>query len=103
MLYKVKIEKHVSNYIRKLDNKEYFLKRFKKLETNKKGYRLLDTHKSIELWELRSKSHRVYYTVENGFIVINTIEYDGTISVCDAGNKNKQTRAINKLKTKIRQ
>jgi len=104
MRYKVKIEKQVFKYIKKLGNKEetYLKRRFNNLENSKKGYRLLDVHKNIELWELRCSSHRVYYTVENGFIVIENIEYDGDINISHAGNKNTQKKDINKLKESIK-
>jgi mRNA-degrading endonuclease RelE of RelBE toxin-antitoxin system len=101
-MYKVKVEKSVQKYIEKLGTKQhsYFKKRFEKLQYDKKGYRLLSVSKNIELWELRSLSHRVYYTVENGFIVIDNIEYEGNIRVRDHSNKNQQQRTINKLKKK---
>jgi len=104
MRYKVKIEKQVFKYIRKLGKREehYFKRRFDKLQEDKKGYRLLDVNKNIELWELRCSSHRVYYTVENEFIVIENIEYDGNIVVKSGGNKNSQSRDINYLKKKMR-
>jgi len=104
MIYKVKIEKQVFKYINKLGRKEElsFKKRFDELQHNKKGYRLLDVFKNIELWELRCSSHRVYYTVENGFIVIENIEYDGNINVDKAGNKNTQNKDIVFLKKKMR-
>ena len=63
---------------------------------------MLDVNKNIELWELRCSSHRVYYTVENRFIVIENIEYEGNIDVKKGGNKNSQKRDIDYLKNKIR-
>lgn len=102
-MYKVKIEQDVVKYIKKLGQTQYlyFKKRFEKLEHNKKGYRLLDVSGHIELWELRSLSHRVYYTVENNFIVIDSIEYEGNIAIVDASNKNAQQRTINKIKKSL--
>ena len=78
-MYNVKVEKRVSKYLSKLGSKdrEYFIDRFNKLKYDKKGYRLLDVSGRVELWELRCQSHRVYYTVENEFIVIENVEYDG--------------------------
>jgi mRNA-degrading endonuclease RelE of RelBE toxin-antitoxin system len=104
MRYKVKIEKQVFKYISKLGNKEesYLKKRFDALTNNKKGYRILDVYKNVELWELRCSSHRVYYTVENGFIVIENIEYDGNIVVEKASHKNTQQKYINDIKKKMR-
>ncbi len=102
MIYKVKVEKRVGKYINKLGTRErdYFISRFNELQYNKSGYRLLDKHGIVELWELRCSSHRVYYTVENGYIVIENIEYDGNIRVRDASNKNQQQRTIDHLKNR---
>jgi len=101
-MYKVKVEKGVSKYIHKLGSKEreYFLERFDKLKYDKTGYRLLDRSGNVELWELRCQSHRVYYTVENQFIVIENVEYKGNIDVNDASNKNQQENKIKFLKKK---
>lgn len=89
-MFNVKVSKNVAKYINKLGSKdkEYFIDRFNQLKYNKNGYRLLDISGRVELWELRCASHRVYYTVENQFIVIENIEYEGSISVDKGGNKN---------------
>ena len=102
-MYKVKVEKRVSKYISKLgtNQRDYFVKRFTQLQTDKQGYRLLDMSGKVELWELRCQSHRVYYTVENQYIVIENIEYKGSILVADASNKNQQKRKIDYLKKKF--
>ena len=102
--YKVKVDKHVFTYISRLGSKEreYFKERFDALSHNKTGYRLLDVHKNIELWELRCQSHRVYYTFENGFILIESVEYAGDVVVSRAGNKNTQKRDIQTMKHKMR-
>ena len=104
MKYRVKVEKDVVKYLKKLGTSQYsyFKRRFKKLQDDKRGYRLLSKSGRIELWELRSLSHRVYYTVENGFIVIDNIEYEGNISVLTCSNKNQQQRTIDKLKRNIK-
>ena len=103
-MYNVKVERRVSKYINKLGSKEkdYFLNRYNELKYNKKGYRQLDRSGNVELWELRCQSHRVYYTVENQFIVIENIEYEGNILVCDTSNKNQQQRKIDYLKKKFK-
>lgn len=101
-MYNVKIARHVSKYIKRLGSRErdYFIDRFNKLKYDKTGYRLLDRSGMVELWELRCQSHRVFYTVENQFIIIENIEYEGNISVEEASNKNQQQRTINYLKNK---
>lgn len=103
-MYRVLIDKRVFKYINKLgsQDKNYFKRRFKQLRNDYKGYRLLDITKKTELWELRCSSHRVYYTVENDFIVIDNILYEGDIFVSDCSNKNQQQRKINNLKKKIK-
>jgi mRNA-degrading endonuclease RelE of RelBE toxin-antitoxin system len=102
--YIVKIEDSVYKYIHKLGTEQegYFRRRFFKLENNKEGYRMIErTSKGTELWELRCCSHRVYYTVENQFVVIDHIEYDGNIDILKAGNKNTQTHDINYMKGRL--
>jgi len=103
-MFNVKVERRVSKYINKLGSKEkdYFLNRFNELKYDKGGYRQLDRSGNVELWELRCQSHRVYYTVENQFIVIENIEYEGNILVCDTSNKNQQQRKIDYLKKKFK-
>ena len=103
-MYSVKVARHVSKYIEKLGSKEkdYFINRFNELKYNKSGYRQLDRYKNIELWELRCSNHRVYYTVENQFIIIENIEYEGNINVQNAGNKNRQQGIIDYEKNKMR-
>ena len=104
MKYKLKVEKCVIRYLKKLGKSQsnYFTRKIDKLKENKKGYRLLDVYRNIELWELRCSSHRIYYTVENKFIIIENIEYEGNISVSKAGTKNRQIEIIKKMKKDIR-
>jgi len=103
-MYNVKVSKRVTKYISKLGSKDrdYFISRFNELKHDKSGYKQLDVYRKTELWELRCSSHRVYYTVEGGYIVISDIEYEGNIFVLDASNKNQQHKKINYLKHKIR-
>jgi mRNA-degrading endonuclease RelE of RelBE toxin-antitoxin system len=103
-MYNVKVERHVSKYIQRLGKKqeESLIERFNKLKYNKSGYKILDAFRGIELWELRCSSHRIYYTVEDRFIVISNIEYDGSINVSLAGNKNTQRKDIDYMKDKMR-
>lgn len=90
-------------FISKLGQRErsYFREKFRKLESERQGYRRLYKQKNVELWELRCSSHRIYYTVENEFIVVEDIQYEGDIQVIEASNKNSQQRTINKLVSKI--
>jgi len=89
-MFKVKVAKSVVKYIKKLgkNQRDYLLKRFDRLKYDKKGYKLLDVLRNIELWELSCQAHRIYYTVENRFIIIDNIEFEGNIIVAKAGNKN---------------
>lgn len=103
-IYHVKVSNFVMKYVSKLGSKDrdFFNDRFNKLKYDKSGYKLLDVINKVELWELRCSSHRVYYTVENTFIVIDNIEYSGDIEVINAGNKNQQRRDIDYSKNRLR-
>ncbi|MEA3379160.1 MAG: hypothetical protein U9Q69_06030 [Nanoarchaeota archaeon] len=59
--------------------KIYFFKRFNKLKYDKRGYRLLDVSKNIELWELRCSLHTAI--VGSKYIAIENIEYEKDIHV----------------------
>lgn len=103
-MYNVKTDKFVVKYLKKLGkrDKEYIIDRINQLKYDKRGYRLLDVSGRVELWELRCQNHRIYYTVENQFIVIENIEYEGNINVERASNKNRQQKIINYMKNKIK-
>ena len=103
-MYNVKTDKFVVKYLKKLGkrDKEYIIDRINQLKYDKRGYRLLDVSGRVELWELRCQNHRIYYTVENQFIVIENIEYEGNINVNRASNKNRQQKMINYMKNKIK-
>ncbi len=103
-MYNVIIKQCVITFLKKIPRNEsnYFRKKFIQISNNPNVGKFIDKHKTTILRELKYKSHRIYYTIENNLIVINDIESDGTILICQSGNKNTQRKDINKLKIKIR-
>ena len=111
MYYKVKLEQKASKFIHKLKNpeKEQVSKAIDSLEekpfpTNKKH--ILKSIGITLLCEMAIGKLRIYYTIENQFVVIENIKYAGIVSVLDgkrnhkSGNKNNpnQQKDIKNLK-----
>jgi len=104
MKYSVKIADNVMKKIEKLpiDRRKKILERLEVLKNNPDIGKLLFRKSYFQLRELKISSHRIYFIIERGFIVINNIEYYGVVDVERFGNKNSQDRDINFLKDKIR-
>ena len=112
-MYKLKYEKKAEKFIKNLDFsiKKRVIKNIKSLQyypypRDKKH--ILETIGSTILCELSVDKLRVYYTVEDRFIVIEDIEYDGIISVLEGHSNHKsgskknfsnQRRDIGRLKS----
>lgn len=103
MKYNVRITDNVLKYLEKLskDIKEKVLDRIDELEENPKRGRLLDKSGMVDLRELKYGSFRIYFTIENKFVVINDIEYEGEVEVSEIGKKNDQKRKINIMKDRM--
>lgn len=114
MYYKIKLEKKASKFIRKLDSQQ------KQLVTTsidtlaespfpKNKRHILELAGNSMLCELPVGTIRIYYTIENQFVVIEDIEYTGVVNILDgklnhkSGSKNfpNQQRDIKKLKKKF--
>jgi len=99
-MYILKVSKEVTRKLKSLPNNERqsLKKQILELEINPRIGKHIDTDKKSELWELKFQSHRIYYTIENKFLVINNITYEGSVAVNKFGNKNTQKKDIKKLK-----
>lgn len=111
MFYKIKLEKKARRFISKLDSqiKKKVITKINSLEQSpfpKNKSHILDLAGNSMLCELSIEKIRVYYTIENQFVVIENIEYDGVVSVLDgklnhkSGNKSypNQKKYIKKIK-----
>lgn len=104
MKYDVRISDNVLKFLEKLpeDMKEKILNRINELENNPRRGRLLDKSGMVDLRELKYGSYRIYFTIENKFVVINGIEYEGIVEVSETSKKNNQKNKINKMRIKMR-
>lgn len=116
MVYKVKISNSAEKFISKLDGsyKKKIVNFIEYLENNpvpKNKKHILDVSGNSFLCEYSLDKLRFYYTIENLFIVIEDIEYDGEIEVLKgfsnhkSGNKNypNQKRDIKSLLKKLKE
>ncbi|MFT4326673.1 MAG: hypothetical protein ACMXYK_04180 [Candidatus Woesearchaeota archaeon] len=94
MYYKIKLEKKAKKFIHKLDEQQKNLvtKSIDKLAEApfpKNKSHILKLAGSSMLCELAIKKIRVYYTIENQFVVIEEIEYDGIVTILDGKHNHK--------------
>jgi mRNA-degrading endonuclease RelE of RelBE toxin-antitoxin system len=103
-MYYVKIKDVVIKFLNRLprDRKEKIWKKINLLGENPDIGDYIDREKTKILMELKEGSHRIYYTIENEFVVINEISYEGQVNVDRAGNKNTQTRDIEYMRKNLR-
>lgn len=94
--YFVHISPEAQKKLDKLD-KESRINIFKKIEKLKGGQINNKDHIRGNLFEFYSDSHRVYYFVFRGMVVISDIVYDGKILIKDVGTKNTQKKDIKRL------
>lgn len=111
-MYKIKYEDKAKKFIKKLDFsiKQRVIEKIKSLELDpfpRQKNHILETIGSSLLCELPIDKLRVYYTVEDRFIVIEEIEYMGIIKILEGQNSHKsgnkknfpnQRRDIGRLK-----
>jgi len=111
-MYKIKYEDNARKFIKKLDFsvKTRVIEKIKKLELDpfpRQKKHILETVGSSLLCELSIDKLRIYYTVEDRFIVIEDIEYGGIVTLIEGKNSHKsgnkqnnpnQRRDISKLK-----
>ncbi len=111
-MYKIKYENKAKKFIKKLDFfiKNKVISKIKQLEIDPFPHQkkhIIETIGSSLLCELSIDKLRIYYTVEDRFIVIEEIEYKGIITLIEGRNNHKsgnkqnypnQRRDISKLK-----
>ena len=56
------------------------------------------TKGQTQVWELRHRNIRIYYSIEGQFIVVEEVAYEGTVLVHRLGTKNRQKRDIAEVK-----
>ena len=113
-MYRLKIEKRVIKFLKKLDFsiRKDIDKKIRVLEEDPfprdKKHILASSGASL-LCELSHQKWRIYYTIENCFVVIEDIEYDGTVSIIEGYNNHKsgkgypnQRKDIQRLKKNFR-
>lgn len=101
-MYKIKYEKKAKKFLKNLDfsmknriDNELEKLKFKPFPKNKKH--ILDTSQISLLCELSIDKLRIYYTIEDGFIVIEEIinkkikkiEYEGIVTLIEGQNNHK--------------
>lgn len=109
-MYKLKIEKRAAKFLEKVDAsaRRDIDRKIEALAENpfpqNKKHILASSGASL-LCELSYKKWRLYYTIENCFVVIEDIEYDGTVSILEGHGNHKsgtgyhnQRNNIGKLK-----
>jgi len=116
MYFKVKISTSAEKFISKVDGslKSQIVIFIDFLESDpvpKKKKHILDTTSNCFLCEYPIDKLRFYYTIENQFVVIEDIEYDGKVEVLkgysnhksgDSQNYPNQRRDIAKLKKEFK-
>ena len=114
MFYKIKLEKKASQFISKLDVQEKervktAIDNLKESPFPRNKKHILSLNGSSMLCELAVSKLRIYYTIENQFVVVENIEYKGIITILEgkrnhkSGNKKNpnQQKDIQKLKKKF--
>lgn len=93
-MYRLKIEKRAVRFLEKLDIsvRREIDKKIKSLEENpypsNKNHILASSGASL-LCEMSYRKWRLYYTVENCFVVIEDIEYEGTVGILEGYSNHK--------------
>ena len=111
-MYKIKYEKKAKKFLKNLDfsiksriDNELEKLKYKPFPRNKKH--ILDSSQISILCELSVDNLRIYYTIEDGFIVIEEVEYEGIVTLIEGQNSHKsgnkqnypnQRRDISRLK-----
>jgi len=93
-MFKIKYEKKAIKFIKKLDFSVKVLldKELKKLEFDpfpRSKKHILETVGSSLLCELVVDKWRIYYTVEDRYIVIEEVEYEGVVKVVKGYSNHK--------------
>ena len=93
-MFKIKYEKKAEKFIKNLDLKikVRIIDAIKKLEIDpfpRAKNHILETAGSSLLCELAVDKVRIYYTVEDRFIVIEEIEYAGIVKILEGQNSHK--------------
>lgn len=99
-MYKVKYEENAKKFIKKLDFviKTRVIEKIKKLELDpfpRQKKHILETVGSSLLCELSIDKLRIYYTVEDRFIVIEEIVYKGIVTLIEGKNNHKSGNKLN--------
>ncbi len=109
-MYNLKIERKAIKFLEKLDIsvRRDIDKKIRVLEENpfpKDKKHILASSGASLLCELSYQKWRLYYTIENCFVVIENIEYDGTVNIIEGYNNHKsgkgypnQRKDISRLK-----
>lgn len=93
-MFFIKYEEKAKKFIQKLDFsiKKRVIKRIKELEMDpfpRNKQHILETAGSSLLCELAIDKLRIYYTVEDRFIVIENIEYEGVVTLVEGSSNHK--------------
>jgi len=113
MSYKVKISNSAQKFISKLDGRykvkvSKFIEKLKRDPLPRNNKHILDTSGSSMLCEFSLEKLRFYYTIENQFIVIENIEYQGFVEVLEghsnhkSGNKKNYPNQRNTIKRLVK-
>ena len=90
MSYTVKVGDTVTKTVKGLRKnvKDAIEKRFDEIGENPRSGTLLDTSSDVELRGLKHGPFRIYFTIEDKFIVISGIEHEGEVEVPETSKKN---------------
>jgi mRNA-degrading endonuclease RelE of RelBE toxin-antitoxin system len=100
MAYIVELTEDARKTLDKLDNsqKVRIVKKLKELEINPELGKPIGKSETLNaiIWELRmfSPNLRIYYIIKRGTIVVEEIEYEGSVNVYKIGDKGSQRRDI---------
>jgi mRNA-degrading endonuclease RelE of RelBE toxin-antitoxin system len=50
------------------------------------------------IWELKGQNFRAYYTIKEGVVFVDLVEFKGKVMVHKIGTKNSQDRDLSRLK-----
>ena len=100
MYYKVKLSNSAEKFIKNVDGslKERIVKFIDSLENNpvpKKKKHILDMTGNCFLCEYPIEELRFYYTIENQFVVIEDIEFNGVVEVLKGFSNHKSGNSKN--------
>ena len=100
MFYKIKLESKAKKFISKLDSQQKskvikFVDSLAKDPFPKNKNPILESSGSSLLCELAVEKIRIYYTIENQFVVIEDVEFDGVVGVLERHNNHKSGNSNN--------